>query len=281
MVMINRFVIALVLLGCSLLVQSFSFSSLPSKRSSNNRQHHHQQLHECSYLSVTYDNNNNNNKKNEQDKSVTFQKAFAACFVTAALWMSPVVLEQSNFPIIISSQAVSAKEMTSGSSSRENKNKDRTAAYARNADLFVGGYTVEGTKLSIIPGTAPGTTQDFRVAQECICSATATKHGIFASGANLDNAFLFVATLDDKGEQWTAEQTSVGATPPYKATMQFGATAGGPHTAIGSTLSKSGATTAFAAEQSAMGCTEGTAACETVFGKHGLSWDMIRRRCGL
>ena len=52
------------------------------------------------------------------------------------------------------------------------------------------------------------------------------------------------ATLSDAGE-WRAEQTSVGAEPPYKATMHFGRTAGGAHTAVGSTLSSIGESTAF------------------------------------
>ena len=160
---------------------------------------------------------------------------------------------------------------------------DRTATYARSAEQFVGGYTVAGTKLSISPGKAPGATESFTVGQECICSAKATENGIFASGANPENAFLLVATLSDAGDEWTAEQTSVGVSPPYKATMKFGATAGGAHTAIGSTLTSSGESTAFSAQQSAMGCTEGegAAACEAVCGKHALPWDMIRRRCGL
>jgi len=147
---------------------------------------------------------------------------------------------------------------------------------------WVGGYTVAGTKLSLRPGTAPGPPESFRVPQECLCSATATEHGIFARGANPGNAFLLLATRSDAGE-WTAEQTSVGAAPPYKATMRFGSTAGGAHTAVGSTLNSRGVTTAFSAEQSAIGCHEGegAAACEAVCGKHGLSWDMIRQRCGL
>ena len=159
----------------------------------------------------------------------------------------------------------------------------RTAAYRRSAELFVGGYTVSGTKLSISPGKAPGATESFSVGQECICSAKGTEHGIFASGANPGNAFLLVATLNDAGDEWTAEQTSVGAAPPYKATMRFGATAGGVHTAIGSTLTSSGETTAFSAQQSAMGCAEGegAAACEAVCGKYALPWDMVRQRCGL
>jgi len=160
---------------------------------------------------------------------------------------------------------------------------DRTATYARSAEQFVGGYTVAGTKLSISPGKAPGATESFTVGQECICSAKATENGIFASGANPENAFLLVATLSDAGDEWTAEQTSVGVSPPYKATMKFGATAGGAHTAIGSTLTSSGESTAFSAQQSAMGCTEGegAAACEAVCGKYALPWDMVRQRCGL
>lgn len=131
---------------------------------------------------------------------------------------------------------------------------------------WVGGYTVAGTKLSLRPGTAPGPPESFRVPQECLCSATATEHGIFARGANPGNAFLLLATRSDAGE-WTAEQTSVGAAPPYTATMRFGNTAGGAHTAVGSTLNSRGVTTAFSAEQSAIGCHEGegAAACETVW----------------
>ena len=250
----------------------------------------YQQRQACSYLFAAPSNSNSNS--NEQERSVvTFQKVFAACFVTASLWMSPVVLEQNShnyFPTmtmtIHSSQAASAKELiASGSGSRDGINDRRTAAYERSVDLFVGGYTVKGTKLEIRPGKAPGAPEGFRVAQECICSATATDHGIFATGANPDNAFLFVATLNDKGDEWTAEQTSVGATPPYKATMRFGATAGGTHTAVGSTLTSRGESTAFSAEQSAIGCAEGegAAACEAVCGKHALPWDMIGRRCGL
>jgi len=241
---------------------------------------HQQQREICSSLSTGTD-NKNNNSNNEQDGSVVFQKAYTACLVTTALWLSPVALEQSishYFPpttlMMMSSQAASAKEMTA---------PERTAQYARSVDSFVGGYTVAGTKLSLRPGKAPGATESFRVAQECICSAKATEHGIFASGANPGNAFLFLATLNNAGNEWTAEQTSVGAQPPYKATMRFGATAGGTHTAIGSTLSSSGETTAFSAEQSAMGCSEGegASACKAVCGKQGLSWEMIRQKCGL
>jgi len=160
---------------------------------------------------------------------------------------------------------------------------DRTAAYARSAELFVGGYTVAGTKLSIRPGKAPGATVSFSVAQECICSATATEHGIFTSGANPGNAFTLIATLSESSDEWTAEQTSVGAAPPYKATMRFGATAGGAHTAVGSTLTPSGTVDAFSAEQSAIGCAEGegAATCEAVCGKYALPWDMIRQKCRL
>mmetsp|Transcript_59192 Transcript_59192/g.66251 ORF Transcript_59192/g.66251 Transcript_59192/m.66251 type:complete len:303 (+) Transcript_59192:186-1094(+) len=302
MMMIHQFsiAIAVVLLGCSLSavhVQSFSgYSSLYSSklRSSSNtmilkQQHQQQQREAGSSLSAASDNKSNSSSSNEQqDGRVLFQQASTACFLTAALWMSPVALEQSishHFPpltlmMISSSQAASAKEIMMTA-------QDRTAQYARSADLFVGGYTVKGTKLSIRPGNifkAPGPTESFSVAQECICSAQATEHGIFASGANPGNAFLFVATLNNAGTEWTAEQTSVGVKPPYKATMRFGATAGGTHTAIGSTLTSSGETTAFSAEQSAMGCSEGeegAAACKAVCGKQGLSWEMIRRKCGL
>jgi len=297
MMTIRQFAIAIavVLLGCSLSavhVQSFSgYSSLYSSklRSSSNtmilkQQHQQQQREAGSSLSAASDNKSNSSSSNEQqDGRVLFQQASTACFLTAALWMSPVALEQQShyFPpttlMMMSSQAASAKEMTA---------PERTAQYARSVDSFVGGYTVAGTKLSISPGMfkAPGPTESFLVAQECICSAQATEHGIFASGANPGNAFLFVATLNNAGNEWTAQQTSVGAQPPYKAIMRFGATAGGPHTAIGSTLTSSGETTAFSAEQSAMGCSEGeegAAACKAVCGKQGLSWEMIRRKCGL
>ncbi|OEU07422.1 hypothetical protein FRACYDRAFT_251227 [Fragilariopsis cylindrus CCMP1102] len=143
---------------------------------------------------------------------------------------------------------------------------DRAKTYERNIDAFIGGYTVTGTKLSLSPSSPnnkhktpspPTITESFTVAQECICSAKSTPHGIFATGANPENAFLFLATFNAKGNEWTAEQTSVGVNPAYKATMRFGGTAGGVHTAIGSTMVGGQEVTAFSAEQSAMGCNEG------------------------
>ena len=288
MIHINRFAIAVVLLlGCSLsVVQSFPYSSLPSskQRSSTTRKqpHHHPQRRQAySTLSAAPDDNKNSNK---QDWSSISQKTVAACFLTASLWLSPIVLEQSHtFPYLLSSHTASAKELTPN---------DLTKTYERNIDAFIGGYTVTGTKLSLSPSfpnnnktpSPPITTESFTVAQECICSAKSTPHGIFATGANPENAFLFLATFNGKGNEWTAEQTSVGVNPAYKATMRFGRVAGGVHTAIGSTMGGGGQeVTAFSAEQSAMGCNEGVGAskCEAVCGKQGLSWDMIRRKCGL
>jgi hypothetical protein len=287
MIHINRFAIAVVLLlGCSLsVVQSFPYSSLPSskqRRSSTTRKqpHHHPQRRQAySTLSAAPDDNKNSNK---QDWSSISQKTVAACFLIASLWLSPIVLEQSHTfrPYLLSSHIASAKELTPN---------DLTKTYQRNTDAFIGGYTVTGTKLSLSPNnnknpSSPTITESFTVAQECICSAKSTPHGIFATGANPENAFLFLATFNAKGNEWTAEQTSVGVNPAYKATMRFGKVAGGVHTAIGSTMGGGGQeVTAFSAEQSAMGCNEGVGAskCEAVCGKQGVSWDMIRRKCGL
>ena len=183
----------------------------------------------------------------------------------------------------IPAQQVTAKELTS--------KVNLTAIYnERNANLFVGGYTVQGTKLSMSAGKTKMSgkrgPENFSVEQECICSAEATPNGIFARGANPENAFLFLATLNNKNDEWTAEQTSVGVDPPYKAKMFFGKTPGGPHKAVGSTLNSSnGVVVGFSADQSAMGCNEGgpgaASACEAVCGKFGLSREMIRQKCGL
>ena len=121
----NRFATAAVLLGCSLLVKSFSLSSLSFERSLNTMKPQHQQRQACSYLSAAPDNHHHSN---EQDWSVAVQKAFAACFVTASLWISPVALEQSHIPTMISSQAA-AKEMASGSGSRVNKDPESLLRY--------------------------------------------------------------------------------------------------------------------------------------------------------
>lgn len=85
----------------------------------------HQQRQACSYLSAAPDNHHHSN---EQDWSVAVQKAFAACFITASLWISPVALEQSHIPTMISSQAA-AKEMASGSGSRVNKDPESLLRY--------------------------------------------------------------------------------------------------------------------------------------------------------
>ena len=119
----------------------------------------------------------------------------------------------------------------------------------------------------------------FSVAQECICSAVATSTGIFAKGANTDNAFLLVAAREPDGN-WYAQQTSVGIVPAYQATMRFGRVPGGPHTAVGYHLTTTGSEqTTFRADQSAIGCSEGVSACEKVCGNQGLSWAQIRDKC--
>jgi len=302
---INRCVVAvLVLLGCSLffVVESFSCSSsssLISSRSSTTISimkplQYRQQRQRRGVYSYWNNEDNNNEQEGGSKHSGIIQNVLTTCFVTtmaSLFWMSTTMM--------IPSHAAVAKELTN------NKDLTTTVYNQRNANLFVGGYTVKGTKLSMMnPGNNNNNnkgkqkvqvqplggemTERFQVAQECICSVETTEHGIFARGANPENPFLFLATINDKNE-WTAEQTSVGATPPYKATMRFGKIPGGPHTVVGSTTttlnSKTDTVVAFSAEQSAMGCNEGgedaAAACEAVCGKHGLSWEMIRRRCGL
>ena len=238
-------------LGCSLSVmQALSSSSLlPSSKQRTattvTRRPQYPQRRQAysaySTLSAALDNNNNtSNSSKTQDRTVVSQKSVAACVLTAALWIAPVVFEQS--PVvphhrIAFHHTAAAKELT--------PQQDRTTTiYEHNTQAFIGGYTVTGTKRSLTPhnnnnkSPKPPTTEAFTVAQECICSVTATPHGIFGTGANLDNAFLFLATVthNHKGKQdWTAEQTSVGVTPAYTATMRFGETAGGRHTAIGAT----------------------------------------------
>ena len=124
----------------------------------------------------------------------------------------------------------------------------------------------------------------FTVAQECICSCTATSTGIFCDGANDDNAFSLVAAQESDG-RWHAQQASVGVAPGYQARMDFGTVPGGAHSAEGFYLSPTadGAQTLFRAQQSPIGCTEGIGAaeCKSVCGAFGLPWQQIQERCGL
>ena len=121
------------------------------------------------------------------------------------------------------------------------------------------------------------------MAQECLCEVTATAHGIFARGANSENAFSLVAAAEPDG-QWHAQQVSVGAKPQYQAHMRFGSVPGGAHSAVGFFLNPEdgGEQTTFRADQSAIGCHSGVgaAACEKVCGDQGLSWQQIQAKCG-
>ena len=159
--------------------------------------------------------------------------------------------------------------------------------YAQHLASFVGGYTVAGSAiLAHTPSTGRTTVNvsSFAVAQECVCEARATAHGIVAAGANDGNAFLLVISREDDG-RWYAEQTSVGAEPAYKATMRYGVTPGGAHSAVGHLLGgadvAAGTQKTFRADQSAVGCDEGVGArtCEAVCGAYGLPWDQIRAKC--
>ena len=153
--------------------------------------------------------------------------------------------------------------------------------YETHAADFLGGYTVSGNALSFSQD-AGYEQNSFSVTQECICSASATSTGIFAKGANAENAFLLVVAREPDGN-WYAQQTSVGVAPAYQATMRFGRVPGGPHTAVGYQLASTGnEQTAFRADQSAIGCSVGVGAgaCEKVCGDQGLSWAQIRDKCG-
>ena len=152
--------------------------------------------------------------------------------------------------------------------------------YVRN---FTGGYTVAGTSFTQ-GGTAGSQLTPFSVDQECLCEVVATAHGLFAKGANTDNAFSLIAAIEADG-MWHAQQVSVGAAPAYQAVMRFGRVAGGVHSATGFFLNpeEGGAQTTFRADQSAIGCHNGVgaAACERVCGAQGLSWAAIQSRCQL
>ena len=157
------------------------------------------------------------------------------------------------------------------------------AFYQEHVCAFIGGYTVAGT--SFTQGGQDGSLKvsEFEVQQECLCEVVATAHGIFARGANDANAFSLVAALEPDGE-WHAQQVSVGTTPAYQATMRFGRTPGGAHTAVGFYLNpvEGGAQTTFRASQSAIGCKEGVgaAACDEVCERQGLSSSQVASRCG-
>ena len=154
------------------------------------------------------------------------------------------------------------------------------ALYESVAPLYVGGYTVSGSSITQ-GGSAGGEIKSFSVAQECLCEVFATPTGVYAYGANTDNAFSFIAAIEPDG-QWYAQQVSIGIEPAYQAQMRFGHTAAGPHSAVGYHLAyDKGAQTAFRAEQSAIGCDEGigASACAGVCSSHGLPWTQIRARC--
>jgi len=148
-----------------------------------------------------------------------------------------------------------------------------STSYEQSVPSWVGGYTVEGTTIAAKVLTS------FSVAQECLCAVTATAHGIFAMGANAENAFSMVAALEPDG-QWHAQQVSVGADVPYVANMRFGSVAGGAHSAVGHLLQDG--QTNFRADQSVIGCDNGigAAACEGVCLARGLRWAQIAAKCG-
>lgn len=158
----------------------------------------------------------------------------------------------------------------------------RSAFYERLRLSFVGGYTVAGTAFSQGGANGSTTVAAFTVPQECLCEAESTADGIFVKGANENNAFSLIASASADGH-WRAHQVSVGLTPGYRATMDFGATAGGAHTAVGSFLGPAadGSQTTFRAEQSKVGCHEGVGAatCARVCATHRLSWAQIQRKC--
>ena len=156
------------------------------------------------------------------------------------------------------------------------------AFYESQLPRFVGGYTVSGTFIAN-GGKAGVQIKQFSVDQECLCTVSATPNGLYVQGANSDNAFSLIAAAEPDGT-WLAQQVSVGASPQYQAQMRF-LKAGGPHSAQGFFLNPpiGGEQTAFRADQSAIGCSEGVgaAACERVCSARGLPWEQIRDRCGL
>ena len=115
--------------------------------------------------------------------------------------------------------------------------------------------------------------------------ANATSHGIFIRGANAENAFSVVASLESDG-LWYGAQLSIGATPAYAATLRFGAAGpGGVHSAVGFDTAphSDGSQATFRAEHSGVGCDAGAAgaatACEQVCTNVGLPWAQIQARC--
>jgi hypothetical protein len=159
---------------------------------------------------------------------------------------------------------------------------ERLSFYQDHIPDFVGGYTVAGTSMAQGGSSDNPALTSFSVAQECLCEVAGTAHGIYAKGANEDNAFSLIAAVEPDGS-WHAQQVSVGATPSYQATMRFGTTAGGKHSAVGFFLNPKdgGEQTTFRAEQSAIGCTEGigATACERVCQNQGLSYSQISDKC--
>ena len=140
--------------------------------------------------------------------------------------------------------------------------------------------------------------------QECICSCNATAPpGLFQTpivsclGANDGNAFTALAFSDRPlsgagsvtGGKWTMEQNSIAGNLSgfnYHATFDFGATAGGSHTATGhslTTASRAATTTQFWARQSAIGCAQGSgvAVCLPLCEKYGIPTAQLRRKCNL
>ena len=177
--------------------------------------------------------------------------------------------------VLITCSVVSERRETMKSSTEfYHALSELTEFYHRVLPMWVGGYTVHGTAIN-----ATGALEDFAVKQECLCEVKATSHGVYARGANADNAFSLIAALEPDG-LWHAQQRSIGAAVPYQAAMGFGEVAGGKHSAVGYELG--GATEAtFRAEQSAIGCAEGVgvAACERVCAAQSLTWAQIRERC--
>ena len=168
---------------------------------------------------------------------------------------------------------------TSAALKREEKS---LSFYESQVPRWVGGYTVQGSAITN-GGKAGVKIESFSVEQECLCAVKATPQGLYAQGANADNAFSLIAAKEPDGT-WLAQQVSVGAKPQYQAQMRF-LTSGGEHSAQGFFLAPppKGEQTAFRADQSAIGCSEGVgaAACERVCKAQGLPWEQIRDRCDL
>ena len=152
--------------------------------------------------------------------------------------------------------------------------------YSAFVTKFVGGYTVDGNSFGSVDGFA-----SFSVEQECLCQCNASTTGIFCRGGNPGNAFIALAYFNEAGE-WQMQQTSLNATPSYSAIFNFGIgidNSGGAHSATGYTEDVGGSRTVFRAQQSAIGCTEGSGAssCLALCGSYGIPTAQIRDRCDL